>query len=108
MSDKSVPTEAEYEATKSYFDDLRRQHAEGTLGPEKIAIVEKQFPAFDWTAFPQDLRFIAPTGFSASVSGLSLMVTDQRRSYVGVRTEPDADRAPKHGENPRCRDLIHH
>jgi hypothetical protein len=49
MSNKSVPTEAEYEAAKSYIDDLRRQHAAGTLGPEKIAIVEKQFPAFDWS-----------------------------------------------------------
>lgn len=56
MSNKSVPTEAEYEATKSYFADLRRQHAAGALGPEKIAIVEKQFPAFDWTVTPQDLR----------------------------------------------------
>jgi len=56
MSNESVPTEAEYEAAKSYFDDLRRQHAAGTLGPEKIAIVEKLSPAFDWTVTPQDLR----------------------------------------------------
>jgi hypothetical protein len=59
MSKKSVPTEAEYEAAKSYFADLRRQHAAGTLGPEKIAVVEKQFPTFDWTVRPQDLSNIA-------------------------------------------------